>query len=260
MTHQSSRRRGAVSVHHDQSVRGAFEQRLAPEIAPCPEQPAADEGGRDFWTSLLREALASRSPEALEVAENGLRACPADPEMLLLAALTAVANKAPDRALRLLKRYGKRYVPGKHVALLTALAQAQQGAFANAWTTLQAEKLDTDRAALAWFVGDEVMEDWLIDRLREIRIERLRSQRSSSARPPPTLRSAPAQAPVRQAKPVRHRAYSVRSRSHESEGAANRSVEPGSGCQVGSAAAGGAFRHVAGAHRTRSNRDRGWRR
>ena len=63
----------------------------------------------------LRLALASGSPQALEVAEEGLRTWPSDPEMLLLAALTALAGNLPERALALLKRYGKRYVPGKAV-------------------------------------------------------------------------------------------------------------------------------------------------
>ena len=39
---------------------------------------------------------------------------------------------------------------------------------------LHAAGLDTDRAALAWFVGDTVMADWLYTRLREIRVEKLR--------------------------------------------------------------------------------------
>jgi hypothetical protein len=81
--------------------------------------------------------------------------------MLLLAALTALAANLPERALALLKRYGKRYVPGKAVTLLTALALGQQLKFIQAWTMLHAVGLDTDRAALAWFVGDTVMADWL---------------------------------------------------------------------------------------------------
>ena len=74
---------------------------------------AADIRGRDSQIDNLRLALASGSPEALEVAEEGLRTWPSDPEMLLLAALTALAGNLPERALALLKRYGKRYVPGK---------------------------------------------------------------------------------------------------------------------------------------------------
>ena len=145
------------------------------------DRSATDLRGRESHIDNLRLALASRSPQALEVAEEGLRTCPSDPEMLLLAALTALAGNLPERALALLKRYGKRYVPGKAVTLLTALAFGQQQHFTRAWTMLHAAELDTDRAALAWFVGDRVMADWLYSRLREIRIEKLRRAGHSPA-------------------------------------------------------------------------------
>ena len=79
---------------------------------------------RDSLIDHLRDALASRSPLVREIAEEGLRSWPADPELLLLAALAALAMDLPERALSLLKRYGKRYVPGKPVTLLMALALA----------------------------------------------------------------------------------------------------------------------------------------
>ena len=68
----------------------------------------------------------------------------------------------------------------KPVILLTALAIAQQGHFARASTMLRAEQLDTDRAALPSFIGDTVMADWLHSNLREIRVESLRSARTSA--------------------------------------------------------------------------------
>ena len=126
------------------------------------DKPAADLRGRDSGIDKLRLALASGSPLALEVAEEGLRTWPSDPEMLLLAALTALAGGLPERALALLKRYCKRYVPSKAVTLLTALALGQQLKFTRAWTMLQAAGLDTDRAALAWFVGDTLMAGWSV--------------------------------------------------------------------------------------------------
>src|ERR1700733_10961489 len=107
------------------------------------DRSATDLRGRESHIDNLRLALASRSPQALEVAEEGLRTCPSDPEMLLLAALTALAGNLPERALALLKRYGKRYVPGKAVILLTALALGQQLKFTRAWTMLHAAGLDT---------------------------------------------------------------------------------------------------------------------
>ena len=174
MTRASSRHSAAtLDTGHPSSDVPCF-QPYVPGLAAHPERPCAETGGRAWWIERLRDALASRSPQVREVAEEGLRFWPADPELLLLAALAALALDLPERALILLKRYGKRYVPGKPVTLLMALALAQQRRFTHAWTTLHAAGLDNDRAALAWFVGDTVMADWLSARLREIRIERLR--------------------------------------------------------------------------------------
>ena len=150
---------------------------------------------REFWVRRLRDALAARSSQAFDVAEEGLRLWPADPEILMLAALTALAGNQPERALALLKRHGKRYVPGKAVTLLTALALGQQGHFAQAATMLRGAHLNTDHAALAWFVGDAVMADWLFARLREIRVEKLRrgggSSDGSRRAKPPDIRLPP---------------------------------------------------------------------
>ncbi len=103
--------------------------------------------------------------------------------MLLLTALAALAVGSPERALSLLKRYGKRYVPGLPVTLLTGLAMAQQGNLTGAWQTLHAARLDTDRAAIAWFVGDAIMDDWLCAQLQDIRRHRPRAPARSVAGP-----------------------------------------------------------------------------
>jgi len=58
--------------------------------------------GPEVWISAVREALAARSAKAFDIAEQGLRAFPADPELLLIAALAALGTAAPDRALVLL--------------------------------------------------------------------------------------------------------------------------------------------------------------
>ena len=139
-----------------------------------PPQIETERPTRGFWAERIRVALAQRSAQAFEIVEDALRAFPADAEILLLAALTALAGNQPDRASRLLKRYGKHFKPGKLMTLLMGLTLAQNGQFAQAWTTLAAEDLTTDRAAHAWFIGNTVMEEWLYDRLREIRRERLR--------------------------------------------------------------------------------------
>ncbi len=157
------------------SVYGATGQGGLPGTDLRRDRASADHSERNVWVSHVRDALATRSPQMLRISEDGLRAWPADPELLLLAALTALAEESPMRAFALLKRYGKRYEPGKPVILLTALAYAQQGHFARAWTMLQHERMTTDRAAVSWFVGDDIMDDWLFAQLRSIRVERLRS-------------------------------------------------------------------------------------
>jgi superfamily II DNA or RNA helicase len=159
----------------------------------------AERPTRGHWADRIRVALAQRSPNAFQVAEDALQAWPADAEILLLAALTALAGKQPDRAQRLLKRYGKNYVPGKLMTLLMGLTLAQKGHFAQAWATLAAEELTTDRAAHTWFIGRTVMDEWLYDRLREIRRERLRVPSQTR---PSTVRGAKPEAPIRAAPPV----------------------------------------------------------
>jgi superfamily II DNA or RNA helicase len=217
MTQQANRHGVDTAGIERLSPAGPPKQVLLPGLETGAIEPAGEPVGRDFWINRLRDALADQSPQAHQFAEEGLQAWPTDPEMLMLAALTSLAGRRPERALALLKRYGKRYVPGKPIVLLTALAHAQQGQFARAWTTLEADHLQTDRAALTWFVGDDAMADWLLAHLREIRVERLRSQNrpkprlpadappastrktKSAANPPPAPRSPSARATARDA-------------------------------------------------------------
>ena len=64
-----------------------------------------------LWSDRVREALAQRSDTALDVAEDAVRACPGEFELLLLAALAALAAGQSVRAHAFLKRHQKRYVP-----------------------------------------------------------------------------------------------------------------------------------------------------
>jgi superfamily II DNA or RNA helicase len=168
---------------------GLGEQAVLPDIDPGPEEGESRDGADpDLWVERLRDALAERSPEIRGIAEKAVRACPADPELLLLAALAAMAASQPERALALLKRYQKRFAPGKPTVLLRALALAQQRQFDRAWTMLQADGLESYPAAARWFVGAGLMQDWLRDRLLEIRLQRMRAQSRSliptTPRPP----------------------------------------------------------------------------
>ncbi|MGI4939714.1 MAG: SNF2-related protein, partial [Janthinobacterium lividum] len=195
--------------------RTAFRQDSPPSFDPLPNDLAAATGdqGQELSIDRLRHALAARSPQARDIAEEALRIWPASPELLLLAALAALAVMMPERALVLLKRYGKRYHPGKPVALLTALSLAQQGQATRAWAMLQEAGLHTPRAALAWFVGDDVMEDWLYAQLHRIRSEQLQASGHLGTRAPRKPRSdaAPPPALSRPAKPAAVPAPAIRS-------------------------------------------------
>ena len=116
---------------------------MLPDIDPGPEDEFWEGADPGLWAERLRDALAERSPEMRGIAEQALRTCPADPELLLLAALGAMAVSQPERALALLKRYHKRFAPGKPAILLTALAQQRQ--FSRAGTMLESERLDRFR-------------------------------------------------------------------------------------------------------------------
>jgi superfamily II DNA or RNA helicase len=102
-------------------------------------------------------------------AELGLQGFPTDPDLLLLAALTAISSGQPGRALAFVKRYGKHYQIRAPAHLLTALAMAEQDHHDAAWAILKAKHLDNTNAALAAFVGPDVMHEWLRGRLRAIK-------------------------------------------------------------------------------------------
>jgi len=186
---------------------------VLPGPGPSPDDVVAEAGqGQQLWIDHLRKALAERSSQALDMAEEALHAWPASPELLLLAALAALAGARPERALVLLKRYGKRYGPGKPAVLLTGLALAQQGQSARAWSMLQDAGLHTGRAALSWFVGDDIMEEWLYSQLYRLRGEHLHSPRRAQTPAPRQSRTAaaPPPAPFRPAKPASSQAPAVR--------------------------------------------------
>jgi superfamily II DNA or RNA helicase len=188
---------------------GTSQPSLFSDLPPPQKSPATGGEDANFWLRALRSALADRSSQAMEIAEHGLKACPTDPELLLLAALTAIALGDNGRAMALLKRYGKRYQPAKAAALLTALALGDQEQHAQALTVLRDNKLDTDQATLPHFVGDDVMTDWLFGRLRAIRIlgalaaRQTRGKAAARPAPKPVARKAAAKTHPAPAKPGR---------------------------------------------------------
>jgi superfamily II DNA or RNA helicase len=135
-----------------------------------------------FWRDRVREALAQRSGDVLAFAEDAVRACPGEFELLLLAALAALAVGQPVRAHAFLKRHRKRYLPGRPVSLLSAIAFAQQRQFTRAWTILSGAGIETLPLSARHFVGPAVMLDWLREHLLEIRLEHMRTQGRGAAR------------------------------------------------------------------------------
>ncbi len=194
--------------------RDTARQALLPGLGPLPDDVPAEAGdqGEGIWVGRLRQALADRSPQVRDIAEEALRAWPASRELLLLAALAALAEALPERALVLLKRYGKRHGPGKPAILLTGLALAQQGQSTRAWAMLRDARLHTGRAALPWFVGDDVTEEWLYSQLHRLRGEQLQPPGRVQARAPRPSRTdaAPPPVPPRPAKPASVQVPAVR--------------------------------------------------
>jgi superfamily II DNA or RNA helicase len=147
---------------------------------------AVEPSDQTLWADRVRMALARHPDTAPGVAEDALRVHPGEFELLLLAALAALAAGQPVRAHALLKRHQKRYVTGRAAGLLTALAFAQQRQFSRAWALLCADGTESFPVAARWFVGPQAMLAWLRDRLLEIRLEQSRAgpRPRTPARPP----------------------------------------------------------------------------
>jgi superfamily II DNA or RNA helicase len=155
-------------------------------------EPPQETSASPSWCRQVRDGLARQPGAALAIAQQGIRACPGDFELLLLAALAAVAADQPARAHAFLKRHQKRYVPGKAVSLLSALAFAKQRQFGRARALLGAEGLDTLSSAIRWFVGDDAMIGWLSKLLVEIRHEQGRMEpRAARVCPSPPRQPRP---------------------------------------------------------------------
>ena len=168
------------------------------EIAEPELPPLLDEGKRAVHVRRLRDALEQRAPAASAIAEEALRICPGDPELLLLAALAALVATLPVRALGYVKRFHKRYEPVKATTLLTAIALEQQGKPAQAWALLRRDDLTAPWQAMAWFVGAPELSEWL--RGWHGRLEReQRRPRKVAARP----RTAPRRVPPSRSAPPR---------------------------------------------------------
>ncbi len=165
---------------HDQTILPGFEE--APAQTTAPDTVSAPD--------RLRAALAARDPQAPALADEAMRTAPSDYDVPLLAALIMLVAKQPDRALTYLKRHQKRWVPGKRIELLTALALAEQGHVGRAGSMLEAAGLDTLYRAYGAMPQCPAMMDWLGDRLTEIARRRGKLAKQKP-KPPPTKPAKP---------------------------------------------------------------------
>ncbi len=120
------------------------------------------------WRELLENALAERKDRYLALAETAERACPGDPHILSLAATAALLDGQAEKAQTYLKRYSKRYQPGRSWNLLAALALGQQNKLPAARDLLQRHALTEWATAWPVFPGGVGHRSWLMAALDTI--------------------------------------------------------------------------------------------
>lgn len=127
----------------------------SPAAAPTERGLSADE--------RLRAAIADPNQASgfLALAEQAVQAWPADPHILLLAATAALLDRDPERALKFLKRFAKRFVLVDAYHLLGALALAQQNKVALARSVLESHGMRGAFAAFINFPGSSTRRAWL---------------------------------------------------------------------------------------------------
>ena len=162
----------------------------------------ADQGR---WFAALVAAFDDRGRSAgfLPLAEDAVRACPGDPEILCLAATAALIDGRPERALVFVKRFTKRYASTPTDRLLSALALAQQKKLAPARSLIERHGLAEPHTAVRAFPGGLERYRWLVAQLdvilgrgpagrRQARVTTGRPAVKPAAKPParPTVKSA----------------------------------------------------------------------
>jgi superfamily II DNA or RNA helicase len=150
---------------------------------PMPEAVAEPTASADVFAALpgdgdspadelLRAAIADprRGSGLLPIAEEAVQARPGDGHLLLLAATAALLDRNPERALKFLKRFAKRFVLVNAYHLLGALALAQQNKLVLARSVLKSHRLDNPYLAFVDFPGGWARQAWLgreLDRIFE---------------------------------------------------------------------------------------------
>ena len=123
----------------------------------------------DVWSERLLAAFADATLHSgfLPLAEQAIEACPGDAIILMLAAMAALLDERPKRALVLLKRFSKRAsAPAED--LLHALALNQLGKRAAARALLESNGLNSRWSAVRVFPGGSERLPWLIQQLDNI--------------------------------------------------------------------------------------------
>ena len=123
----------------------------------------------DVWSERLLAAFADATLHSgfLPLAEQAVEACPGDAIILMLAAMAALLDERPKRALVMLKRFSKRAsAPAED--LLHALALNQLGKRAAARALLESNDLSSRWSAVRVFPGGSERLPWLIQQLDNI--------------------------------------------------------------------------------------------
>ena len=123
----------------------------------------------DIWSERLLAAFADATLHSgfLPLAEQAIEACPGDAIILILAAMAALLDERPKRALVLLKRFSKR-ASAPAGDLLHALALNQLGKRAAARALLESNDLSSRWSAVRVFPGGSERLPWLIQQLDNI--------------------------------------------------------------------------------------------
>ena len=157
----------------------------------------------------IRTAFQYGDAPPLAVAEQAVRECPGDYELLALAATAALVEGRTDRAQLFLKRMKKRFVPGPADALLQALLLDQQKRRPAAAELLQRNGFTTYHGAMSAFPAGVSLSKWLSERLYEIagigyaprgRVKpKAKAESKPKAAKTPTLKMAPSKTAVTKA-------------------------------------------------------------
>ena len=183
----------------------------------------------EVWRSRLSAAFEKVGVTSgfLPLAEEGLKACPGDPELLLMAATAAVLDRHPERALVLLKRFSKRADVGA-LHLLRALSLNQTGRREAAKSLLERHGLTTWPPAYREFPGGREHVDFLIAEINAImgRDSGGRAARSAKGRKQPVAAKGKAEGNSKVAARSKPKPAKRSTNRHDADAAATMPVEP----------------------------------